>query len=82
MFHCSFSIYQLLSLRCVIDLQTIQIFNMGHNLQDRPMLLLEMLPSSSPHVHIEFEFFPEDQKSDYRLRMTIEPLKVIYDAVS
>ncbi len=72
----------LLLLRCVIDLQTIQIFGMRHNKQHQPALLLEMLPSSFPHMHIEFELFPVDQKSDYRFHLTIEPLKIIYDAVS
>jgi hypothetical protein len=66
----------------VIDLQSIQIFGMGYNKQYRPTLLLEMLPSSSPDVHVEFELFPVDQKSDYRLHLTIEPFKIIYDAVS
>lgn len=55
---------------------------MRHNKQHQPALLLEMLPSSFPHMHIEFELFPVDQKSDYRFHLTIEPLKIIYDAVS
>jgi hypothetical protein len=62
-----------------MDLQTIRIFGMCH---EQSMLLLEMLPSTSPHLHVEFELFPLDQKSDYRLHMDIEPLKIIYDAVS
>lgn len=66
----------------MLDLQTIQVFGMGHNKLHRPPLLLEILPSSSPNVHIEFELFPEDQKSDYRLHLTVEPLKITYDAVS
>jgi hypothetical protein len=71
-----------MSLRCVIDLQSIYIFGMRYNEQHQPPLLLQMLPSLSPHVHAEFELSPMDQKSDYRLHLTIEPLKIIYDAVS
>ena len=44
--------------------------------------LIRAKPSSSPSVHIEFELFPADQRSDYRLHMMVEPLKVVYDAVS
>ncbi len=66
----------------MIDLQSIRIFGMRHNKQHRPILLMEMFPSTVPLVHVEFELFPEDRKSDYRLYFTIEPLKIIYDAVS
>ncbi len=55
---------------------------MGHNRQHHSPLLLEMHSSSSPHVHIEFELFPVDQKSDYSLRLNMEPMKIIYDTVT
>ncbi len=55
---------------------------MRHNKYHKSPLLLEMFPSHFPHVHLEFELFPTDHKSDYRLRLTIEPLKIMYDAVS
>ncbi len=69
-------------LRCLIDLQYIQVSGMRQNKQIEPILLIEMLSSFSPHVHAEFELFPLDQKSDYRLHMTVAPIRAIYDAVS
>ena len=55
---------------------------MRQNKQIQPILLIELLSSFSPHVHAEFELFPLDQKSDYRLHMTVAPIRAIYDAVS
>jgi hypothetical protein len=77
-----FFISLLLLLRCIIDVHYIQLSGIRHDNQSQPVLLIEMSPSSSPHAHIEFELFPMDQKSDYRLHFTVEPVKAIYDAVS
>jgi len=55
---------------------------MEYNKQRHSPLLVEMFSSSSPHVHIEFELFPADQRSDYRLHLDISPMKIIYDTVS
>jgi hypothetical protein len=77
-----FFISLLMLLRCLIDLQYIQVSGMRQNKQIEPILLIEMLSSFSPHVHAEFELFPLDQKSDYRLHMTVAPIRAIYDAVS
>lgn len=39
-------------------------------------------PEFSPFVHVEFDLFPVDKKSDYRFHITVEPLKIFHDAVS
>jgi hypothetical protein len=33
-------------------------------------------------VHIEFELAPINKKSDYRFSLTMEPMAIIYHAVS
>ena len=66
----------------MIDLQTVQIFGMYCNNRQPPVLMTGISPSSSPFVHAEFELFPADKKSDYRLYLVIEPLKIFHDAVS
>lgn len=55
---------------------------MRHNKHHPAAILMEIRPSSSPNIHIEFELFPEDQLSDYRLHLTIQPLRFTYDTVS
>jgi hypothetical protein len=38
---------------------------------------------SAPMMHIEFELFPINAiKSDYRFHLNIQPIIIIYDAVS
>ena len=69
-------------LRCLIDLQTLHIYGMQSNNQQRPVLIMGTISLDSPFIHIEFELFPVDKKSDYRLCLVIEPLKFFYDAVS
>jgi hypothetical protein len=66
----------------MVDLQTIQIFGMQCNNQKAPILMMGIAPGFSPFVHVEFELFPVDKKSDYRFHMTVEPLKIFHDAVS
>jgi hypothetical protein len=72
----------LLSLRCMIELQSVRVFGMRRDKEYRPILIMPILSSSSPLVHIEFELFSANQNSDYRLQLFIEPIKIIYDAVS
>ena len=60
-----------------------KIFGMGFNKQHQLPVLLEICPSlSSPNIHIQFELFPEDQMSDYRLHLIIQPMRFVYDTVS
>jgi len=66
----------------MIELQSVQVFGMQRDKQYRPILLMPILSSSSPVVHVEFELFSANQKSDYRLHLIIEPIQIIYDAVS
>ncbi|CAF0711791.1 unnamed protein product [Adineta steineri] len=67
------------SIECMIDLQTVNIYGMKSNNGERPILITGVTSSFSPFVHVEFELFPADKKSDYRLYLVIEPLKVFYD---
>jgi hypothetical protein len=50
--------------------------------QSRPLLATEVSISTRPLIHVELELSPMDNKSDYRLYLVIEPLKIAYDAVS
>ena len=55
---------------------------MQTNNQHRPLLVTAASKSSLPLVHTELELSPMDRKSDYRLYLIIELLKIAYDAVS
>lgn len=72
----------LLSLRCLIELESVRVFGMEREKDFRPVLLMPILLSSSPLVHVKFELFSANQKSDYSLQLIIEPIRIIYDAVS
>jgi hypothetical protein len=50
--------------------------------QHRPLLVTAASKSSLPLIHSELELSPIDKKSDYKLYLIIEPLKIAYDAVS
>ncbi|CAF2509639.1 unnamed protein product [Rotaria sp. Silwood2] len=67
---------------CVIELQSIHIFGINRDNQYRPILVKPLLSSSSPMVHVEFELFTANPKSDNRLNLIMEPFEFIYDAVS
>ncbi|CAF0860696.1 unnamed protein product [Rotaria sordida] len=64
----------------VIDLQSFSVFGMQTDNQHRPLLLTAASTSSLPLIHSELEFSPIDKKSDYRLFLVLEPLKIAYDA--
>jgi hypothetical protein len=66
----------------MIELQSFQIFGVQFDKEHRPLLVSSMLPSHSPLVHIEFELFSVNKNSDYRLELIIEPIQIIYHAVS
>ena len=68
-------------LRCSIELQFVRVFGIQRDEQYRPIIIMPMFMSSSPLVHIEFELFSGNQKSDYRLQLIVEPIRIIYDAV-
>ncbi|CAF1109897.1 unnamed protein product [Adineta ricciae] len=69
------------SIECMIDLQTAHIYGMQSNKEQRPILIMGTMSTFSPFVHVEFELFPADKKSDYRLHLVMQPLKVFYDEV-
>jgi hypothetical protein len=50
--------------------------------QSRPLLATGASIPTLPLIHVELELSPMDKKSDYRLYLVIEPLKITYDAVS
>jgi hypothetical protein len=50
--------------------------------QHRPLLVTAVSTSSLSLIHSELELSPLDKRSDYRLDLVIEPLKITYDAVS
>lgn len=68
--------------RCSIELQFVRVFGVQRDGQYRPIIVMPMFMSSSPLVFIEFELFSGNEKSDYRLKLIIEPIRIIYDAVS
>jgi hypothetical protein len=58
-----------------------------YGMQDsNPHLLLKSKSSSSssaPLLHFEFELFPiNKRRSDYRFHFNLQPINIIYDAVS
>ena len=69
------------SFRFVIDLQTLALFGKQTDTQTRPLLATVASESTLPVIHVELELAPMDKKSDYRLFLVIEPLKIVYDAV-
>ena len=69
------------SFRFIIDLQTLTIFGKQTDTQIRPVLATGDAISTLPVIHVELELAPLDKKSDYRLSLRIEPLKIVYDAV-
>lgn len=69
------------SFRFNIDLQTLAIFGKQTDTQIRPVLATGDAISTHPVIHVELELAPLDKKSDYRLFLRIEPLKIVYDAV-
>ena len=58
------------------------LFGMKTNAQSRPLLASGVSVSTTPLIHVELEFSPMDNRSDYRLNLAIEPLQIAYDAVS
>jgi hypothetical protein len=70
------------SFRFIADLQSMSLFGMKTNAQSRPLLASGVSKSTIPLIHVELEFSPMDSRSDYRLNLVIEPLKIAYDAVS
>ncbi|CAF4169559.1 unnamed protein product, partial [Adineta steineri] len=65
----------------IIDIQSFSLFGMQTDKQQaRPLLVAENFKSFLPLIHSELEFSPMDKKSDYRLYLLIEPLKITYDA--
>ncbi|CAF4500850.1 unnamed protein product, partial [Rotaria sp. Silwood2] len=65
-----------------VDLQSFSVFGMKIDNQHRPLLVTAASKSYLPLIHSELEFSPIDKKSDYRLFLVLEPLKISYDAVS
>ncbi len=65
----------------MIQLESVRMFGMEYDKQNRPLLLTPISSSHSPLVHVEFELFSAKQKSDYRLNLIIEPIEFIYHAV-
>ena len=55
---------------------------MQGNDQIRPLLVTAAASSPLPLIHSELELSPMDKKSDYRLFLVLQPLKIVYDAVS
>lgn len=64
-----------------IDLQTLTISGKQTDTPNRPVLATGNAISTLPVIHVELELAPLDKKSDYRLLLRIEPLKIVYDAV-
>jgi hypothetical protein len=58
------------------------VFGAQRNKQYRPIMIIPILSSTSPCVHVEFDLFSDNLKSDYRLQLIIEPIQFTYDAVS
>ena len=75
-------IFFLILFRFVVDLQTLAIFGKQTDIQTRPLLATVASQSTLPVIHVELELAPMDKKSDYRLFLVIEPLEIVYDAVS
>lgn len=65
-----------------MEIYSVKVFGMGFNRQDDLPVLLEICPSLCPSIHIQLELFPEDQLSDYRLHLLIQPIRFLYDTVS
>ncbi|CAF1307539.1 unnamed protein product [Rotaria sp. Silwood1] len=63
-----------------VDLQSISLFGMQTDNQYRPLLVTAASTTILPLIHSELEFSPIDKKSDYRLLLVLEPLKITYDA--
>ncbi|CAF1448566.1 unnamed protein product [Adineta ricciae] len=64
----------------IIDLQSLSLFGMQGVGNQRPLLVTAISKSSLPLIHSELELSPMDKKSDYRLHLVIEPLRITYDA--
>ncbi|CAF2072620.1 unnamed protein product [Rotaria magnacalcarata] len=63
-----------------VDLQSFSLFGMQTDNNHRPSLVMAASASSLPLIHIELELSAVDKKSDYRLFLVLEPLKITYDA--
>ncbi|CAF0873895.1 unnamed protein product [Rotaria sordida] len=61
------------------EFQSLHIFGTNRDNQYRPILIKPRL-LSSPFLHIEFELYTADSKSDNRFYLTMEPIEFIYDA--
>ncbi|CAF3407571.1 unnamed protein product [Rotaria socialis] len=63
-----------------VDLQSFSLFGMQTDNNHRPPLVMAASVSSLPLIHIELELSAIDKKSDYRLFLVLEPIKITYDA--